>query len=119
MSMRNKIVAATPLLATIAFLTIGFTTGIWHPTWAVFFSVLIVPEILDKNFYLKIYPIIVIATYVTLGITLGIWHPLWIIFLTIPVYYIIFGSTLKCHKHSHKRIEKDDDDDDSVRVEVL
>ncbi len=119
MSIRNKIVAATPLLATIAFLTIGFTTGIWHPTWAVFFSILIVPEILDKHFYLKIYPIIVIATYVTLGITLGIWHPLWIIFLTIPVYYIIFGSSLKHRKHTHTRIVDKDDDDDSVRVEVL
>ena len=61
--MRNRIIAATPLLATIAFLSIGFTTGIWHPTWVVFFSILIVPDILHRDFYLKLYPIAVIAAY--------------------------------------------------------
>ena len=111
--MRNRIIAATPLLATIAFLSIGFTTGIWHPTWVVFFSILIVPDILHRDFYLKLYPIAVIAAYLTLGFTLGMWHPLWIIFLTIPVYYILISPKPK----KNVRIHHDDDNDD--RIEIL
>ena len=112
--MRSRIIAATPLLATIVFLTIGFTTGVWHPTWVVFFSILIVPDILHRDFYLKLYPIAVVATYLTLGFTIGMWHPLWIMFLTIPVYYILVGP--KPIKH-HNRISHDDDNDD--RIEIL
>lgn len=111
--MKGKIIAATPFLATIAFLTIGFTTGVWHPTWVVFFSILIIPDLLSKNFFFKAYPIVVTATYVALGITLGIWHPLWIIFLTIPVYYIFFGKAIS--KHHAKYVECEN----SERIEVL
>ena len=112
--MKGKIIAATPFLATIAFLTIGFTTGVWHPTWVVFLSILIIPDLLSKHFYAKLYPIVVIATYIALGVTLGIWHPLWIIFLTIPVYYIFFGASIK--KAQRKECEKEKNSD---RIEVL
>ena len=94
MSIKHRINAATPLIATIIFLTIGFTTGVWHPTWAVFFLIIIVPVLLERSFYKSLYPIAVAAIYLSLGFTLGIWHPLWVIFLTIPVYYIIFEPIL-------------------------
>jgi len=97
-SLRNRIVIATPLISTIIFLTIGFTTGVWNPTWAVFFLILIVPTVLRKDFYKDIYPLVVVATYITLGIIFNIWHPLWVIFLTIPVYYIIFNPVFEKKK---------------------
>lgn len=112
MDIRRKIIAATPFLATIAFLSIGFTTGIWHPTWVVFFSILIIPDVLSNKFIFKAYPIAVVATYITLGITLGIWHPLWIIFITIPVYYILFGDLISKRKRIKAKESKE-------RVEVL
>lgn len=90
MSLKNRINMATPLIATIIFLTIGFTTGVWHPTWAVFFLIIIVPVFLYQKFSRIVYPLIVTIIYVTLSLIFGIWHPLWIIFLTIPVYSIIF-----------------------------
>ena len=43
MSLKGRINLITPWVATIIFLTIGFTTGVWHPTWAVFFLIIIVP----------------------------------------------------------------------------
>jgi Mg2+/Co2+ transporter CorB len=116
MGIRGKIIAATPFLATIAFLTIGFTTGVWHPTWVVVFSILIIPDILSKNFIFKANPIAVLATYITLGITLGMWHPLWVIFLTIPVYYIFFGSI---HRKRNKNKCEVIDEEKSERIEVL
>lgn len=98
MRLKNRIILATPLICTIIYLTIGFTIDMWHPTWAVFFLILIVPEILDENFLSHIYPTICLITYVTLGITLNLWHPAWIIFLSIPVYYIIFGPIIRKHR---------------------
>ncbi len=112
MGIRGKIIAATPFLATITFLTIGFLTGVWHPTWVVFFSILIIPDLLSRRAIFKLYPIAVIATYLALGTTLGIWHPLWVIFLTIPVYYIFFGSVINKHE-KQKTVETAD------RIEVL
>jgi len=112
MGIRGKIIAATPFLATIAFLTIGFLTGVWHPTWVVFFSILIIPDLLSRRAIFKLYPIVVIATYLALGITLGIWHPLWVIFLTIPVYYIFFGNLI--HRHEKTKVIESEE-----RIEVL
>ena len=104
MKLKNRIILATPLICAIIYLTIGFTIDLWHPTWAIFFLILIVPEILDENFLSHIYPTICLITYVVLGITLNIWHPAWIIFLSIPVYYIIFGPII--HKHRRKKEPK-------------
>lgn len=95
MSLKNRIISATPIISTIIFLTIGFTTNVWNPTWAVFFLIIIVPVLLNDSFYKNIFPITVIVIYLALGFSLGIWHPLWIIFLTIPVYYIIFEPIFK------------------------
>ena len=105
MSLKNRIILVTPLISTIIFLTIGFITGVWNPTWAVFFLIIIVPALLDKDFVYNIYPIAVVITYVTLGIIFGIWHPLWVIFLTIPVYYVIFGPMLHKKKKEYKGIK--------------
>ena len=89
-NLKNRINMATPLIATIIFLTIGFTTGVWHPTWAVFFLIIIVPVFLYQKFTRILYPLIVTAIYITFSLIFNIWHPLWVIFLTIPVYSIIF-----------------------------
>ena len=54
--MRNRMIAATPLLATIAFLSIGFTTGIWHPTWIIFLGIpvfYIIAGAIDKAVHKK------------------------------------------------------------------
>lgn len=37
-TMTGLILSLVSLLAVIAFLLIGFTTGVWHPTWVVFLA---------------------------------------------------------------------------------
>ena len=90
MSLRARIIEATPLMCLIAYLFIGFVFHVWHPTWAIFFLIPIVPIILSENLAKTIYPIICIILYLIMGLTWGWWHPGWLIFLTIPVYYILF-----------------------------
>ncbi|MBQ9899917.1 MAG: hypothetical protein IJM36_02180 [Acholeplasmatales bacterium] len=94
MTLKNRIIAVTPLVSLIIFLTVGYVWGIWHPTWAVFFLIIIVPIVLNADIYRVVYPLACGVIYVSLGLTLGVWHPAWIIFLTIPVYYILFEPYL-------------------------
>lgn len=89
---RERIIAATPLMCLIVYLLVGFVWNIWHPTWAIFFLVPAMPFLLGKKNILKLitYPVLCIAVFVTLGVLYGWWHPAWLVFLTIPVYYILF-----------------------------
>lgn len=91
MSLRQRIVTATPLICLIAFLTIGYSTNVWHPTWAVFGLVPIMPILLYTKWYRNLFAVVAAVTYIALSCVTGMWHPLWIILLTIPVYYILIG----------------------------
>ena len=95
MNFRSRFISALPIICTIIFLTVGFTTGVWHPTWAIYFLMLLVPFVWSRMFLSLLYPIAVIITYIVLGINYNIWHPLWVIFLTIPVYYILFEPIIR------------------------
>ena len=87
------ITGALFLLATIAFLLVGFLTGIWHPTWALFLIPIVIESIikavLRKSPVKFAYPVLVVIIFIVFGSIYGIWHPLWVIFITIPVFYSI------------------------------
>ena len=36
MTLKNRIIAVTPLVSLIIFLTVGYVFNIWHPTWVAF-----------------------------------------------------------------------------------
>ena len=95
---RWRINAVTPLICLITYLAIGFTLNIWHPTWTIFFMILIVPVLLSEDTLYSLYPILCLAAYLVMGLVWGWWHPAWLIFLTIPVYYILFGPLFHRHK---------------------
>ena len=94
---------ATPILCTIAYLILGFTTARgWAWGWLLFFLVPIVPSLVSairhRNPSNFAYPVFVTGLYLVAGVCYGRWHPEWIIFLTIPVYYIIADSIKKRRK---------------------
>ena len=90
MTLKNRIIAVTPLVSLIIFLTVGYVFNVWHPTWAVFLAILIVPILLNADFSRIIYPLACAVAFVVIGLVWNYWHPGWIIFLTIPVYYTLF-----------------------------
>ena len=90
MSVRKRIVAATPMICVIAYLCMGFIWDLWHPGWVVFFLVPVMPCLLGTKGIRSIYPVLCVAVFLTLGIVWGYWHPGWIVFLTIPVFYTLF-----------------------------
>lgn len=106
MRLKNRIIAVTPIICLIAYLAIGFYAHIWHPTWAIFFLIIIVPVMLNDNIGKIIYPIICVALYITAGIVLGWWATAWIIFLTIPVYYTLIHPYLFRKKKTVKVVEE-------------
>ena len=94
-SYKGRIVAATPIICLIAYVLVGFLTGIWFPTLAIFSLIVIVPIILSENFLSSLFPILAVAGFFVLGFGYGLWHQGWLLFLTIPVYYILFGPFIR------------------------
>lgn len=82
-----------PVVATIAFLLLGFIWGLWHPGWMVFLTIPIYYGIVNAIKSKTIsYTIIVTIIYVAIGLIWGLWHPGWIIFLTIPIIHWFTGK---------------------------
>ena len=87
------------LIALIAFLVIGFSSGLWHPAWLLFltiptyyltawaFKAKTIKKMLLK---LPVY-LYAIILYLIMGFTASLWHPMWIIFLVVPAYYWFVG----------------------------
>ncbi len=90
---RKKVLYTFPvdLLVVAVYIYLGIFTGIWHPSWLIFFAIplwhSIVEMILlrDANYFA--YPVIMVAIYLYIGFVRNEWHPGWVIFLTIPIYY--------------------------------
>lgn len=94
MKIRDKIIAITPFLSTIAFCLLAHY-GYGHPGWLVFLLIPIMPIIVGKYKIQITYPLIVAVAYVLMGIFLDWWSPGWVIFLTIPMYYILITPNKK------------------------
>ena len=97
MSLKRKIIAATPMISLIAFLLLGFCADAWHPGWIVFFAIPIVPMLLRIDSFNGLYPLLTVIAYLVMGFVWDLWHPGWIIFLTIPVVQI-FLPKMKRYK---------------------
>ncbi len=93
----GSIVGLVSLLAAFAFLFIGFTQGIWHPTWLVFLLIPIVSMITDIATKKKdpvalvssIISTLCVIGYLFMGFFYHLWHPGWLIFFAIPISSII------------------------------
>jgi hypothetical protein len=93
----GSIIGLIALLATAAFLLIGFTTGTWHPTWMLFLIIPVVSIIADiftnkhdvAGKVTGIVAILCAVGYMAMGFFWGLWHPGWIIFFAIPISGII------------------------------
>ena len=81
------------VLATIAYLLVGFLLDIWHPSWIIFGAPIVISSLIvaigkkkasDFN-----YPVFVVMIYVLFGSLYNLWHPLWVVFITIPIYYLL------------------------------
>lgn len=93
MSLKNKIIAATPFVSLIIFLLCGYCWGLWHPGWVAFLLIPAVPVILGVKKIKHIYPVICVIAYLSMGFFADLWHPGWIIFLTIPIVSIFSHQT--------------------------
>ncbi len=109
----GSIIGLVSLLATFVFLFIGFTQGIWSPTWLVFLSIPFVSIIVDiftkrKDIVAMVSGIVSFlcaAVYLYLGFVLHLWHPGWLIFFAVP----ISGIIVKMFVGEAKAEQKDDD----------
>ena len=91
----SSVTGALYLLATVAFLLIGFLTHVWHPTWVLFLAPIVIGSLISaiqhKNANRFNYPVFMVVLFMVFGTLFDIWHPLWILFVTIPAYYAIIN----------------------------
>lgn len=98
-----KLGAITPVLCTIVYLILGFTTPHgWAWGWILYFLVPVVPSLFSAIRHRRLsnfaYPVFVAGLYLVAGVCYGRWHPEWIMFLTVPVYYGIADAVEKAQK---------------------
>lgn len=107
MSPRKKIMAITPIMCLIIYLSLGFLIkepNMWGWGLFIFLLVPIMPYLIGlKKLVISVSAAITIV-YVVVGILStvlkfpdenGLWHPLWIIFLLIPVIHILITPNKK------------------------
>ena len=95
MSLRGKIIAATPMCCLIIFLLLGFCFGAWHPGWLIFLMIPVMPFLLGMKRLRNVFPLFAAIIYLILGFGFSLWHPGWIIFLTVPVVDIFLSKPKK------------------------
>ena len=88
MSLKKRIILATPIICLIIYLLLGYCMGLWHPGWVVFMLIPLMPVLLGLKKIKHFYPVFCLIIYLIIGIFLNWWHPGWVIFLTIPVVRI-------------------------------
>jgi hypothetical protein len=94
MTLRNKILAATPLLAVFTFLLLIFVIEVPAKfAWMVFLMIPIMPYLVGKKQIRLSFGLFVTIIYIILGFAFDWWHPGWIIFLLIPVFHIFFTKS--------------------------
>ena len=86
------------LLATAAFLLLGFLGGLWHPGWIVFIVGAAVCALLDVigkpvSHYSGAVMLSAVTAYLLLGFLGGLWHPGWVVFLVGAAICAALGAT--------------------------
>ena len=115
-SIKKMLDNSYPVLATCAYLILGFIFDWWHPTWLVFLTIPLyytmtkgvlrtlrilqgkeqgnpmraIKQMMDGS-----YPVLVTFVFLLTGCVAHIWHPTWMWFLTIPLYYTMMPALVK------------------------
>jgi len=95
MSIKNKVIAITPFICTIAFLLLGFLTDSWHPAWLVFLLIPLMPFLVGKKKIRFSIPLVIVGIYLVLGLVFDLWHPGWVVLILIPVFHILLTPTMR------------------------
>jgi len=79
---RNKFVAVTPFLATIAFFLIGVIYQAWHPGWLVFLAIPISGMLTSQRIQWRgLLVFLILIVFVFIGWQTNLYNPLWSLFL--------------------------------------
>ncbi|HHU28709.1 TPA: hypothetical protein GXZ54_06070 [bacterium] len=96
-NLRNRIIAATPLISIFIFLLIGYFGGEWglKSPWLLgccaFLLIPINSTLLTKNWKRRLKHVIFLLSllvFLILGIQFNLWHPGWVVFLSVFLYDI-------------------------------
>ena len=124
MAIIGSVEATLFVLATVAYIVLGATLGLWHCAWVLFFVPEIICSILrsirKRNMQYFNMPFAVMFAFFFVcmwipGLEANLWHPMWAVFLGIPLYYTTGSLINKAlgKEDPHDKKEDDDDEDDN------
>lgn len=102
---RKRLIAATPLISLLIYLSIGNFAGIWDKSLLIFLLIPAMPTILGMRTIKITFTLIIVIIYIVIGVAFDLWHPGWLIFMLIPIYYILFGRVgiqIERHQKHHQ-----------------
>ena len=121
MAIIGSVEATLFVLATVAYIVLGATLGLWHCAWVLFFVPEIICSILrairKRNMQYFNMPFAVMFAFFFVcmwipGLEANLWHPMWAVFLGIPLYYTTGSLINKALGKEDPHDKKDDDDED-------
>ncbi len=90
--MRQRIIAAMPMISLLLFLTSGFVLNEWFLGLTAFLLIPLSTLLLSRNFKKRLnqfMPLIALAIFLWLALRLNMAHPGWVVFLLIPLSNIL------------------------------
>lgn len=99
--MKQRIVAATPLISVMLFLFFGLYNGNWALGASFFLLIPISWVILSKYPWRRlsdIMPIVALAIFLWIGFGYNTWHPTWLVFFSIPLVNLIVERKIDLRK---------------------
>ncbi len=82
-----------PIIATVAFLLLGFLADAWSIAWILFCTIPVYYSLITcihrRRFSPFAYSVFATCIYLFIGMAYSFWHPGWVIFLTIPIYHAV------------------------------
>jgi len=90
------LVALSPFITVIAFISIGMTTHIWHPTWLIFFFIPMSAILSERKAVLvALSPFLSVIAFILMGYYYGNYDVAWLVFLSIPMLGLLTKPNFK------------------------
>ena len=99
--MRQRIIAATPMISLLLFLMSGFVLGEWLLGLTAFLLMPLSTLLLSGNFKKRLnqfMPLIALAIFLWIAIGLNAPHPGWVVFLLIPISNIVLEGHINARQ---------------------
>ena len=100
-TIKNRLLAATPLISLLGFLVSGLYLKNWSLGWTFFLLIPLSWMLLSGNILKRLnetLPLLCLTVFLILGFGFDLWNPGWVVFLLIPLSNMIINKRFEPRK---------------------